>query len=308
VQECAAAYQRTLDLNRLRIDAALTIVRALEAEGVETLWLKGPALIARCYGGDLGLRPMGDVDVLVRPADVRHAGAVLNKRGWQGRAPVDDPLRPHSAPFVSPCGVLDLHERALEEGWQAGLDAPLWEGASVARLLDTPILVPNATDLLLLACTQAGRWDWDAPYRWIPDAMAVLASGEEVDWARLADQAVRRQAGASVGAALLYLSTRMEAAVPEWVPARLAAERTTWIARLARGARAVPPPRRTLLQAAVLHWMEYRRLTDLGALRRGPSGMLRSVRRVWQLESAWALPLELLRRGIRRAIGSSPSA
>ena len=303
LQECAAAYERTLYLNRLRVHAVLPVLTALRTEGVEALWLKGPALIARCYRGDLGLRPMGDVDVLVRPAHIGRAAELLNQRGWAGRAPTEHPARPHAAPFVSRAGVLDLHERALEEGWPAGLDTPLWEGATLAPLLDTSVLVPNATDLLLLACTQAGRWDWDTPYRWIPDAMGALGSGNPIDWDRFADHAARRKEGPPVAAALLYLATRMEAAIPEWVPSRLGRERATAIERVARRARAMPPERRGLIQAAALHWMHYRRLRGVGAVRRGPWGMLATVQRVWGLPSPWAVPSQLLRRGIRRVRG-----
>jgi hypothetical protein len=301
LRECAAAYRRTRYGNYLKIDALLPVVRGLEAAGVRVLLLKGWALIARVYG-DPGLRPMGDVDVLVHPEDAGHAAAWLNEHGFTGRATAAQPLRPHSSPFSSLSGVIDLHEQALEDGWEPGVDEALRGGAERASLLGGPIAVPNPGDLLLLACAQADRWDWDTPYRWIPDAMAVLSSGAPIDWDRLVDQAVRRGLGPRIKDALAYLAQRLEAPVPAAVTARLERERTPMVDRLIRRARATAPDRRNLLEAAALHIGEYRRLVGKGAIRPGPGGLIGAVQRVWELPSPWAVPGHLLRRGVRRIL------
>jgi hypothetical protein len=303
LHDCAAAYERTLYTNRLRIDAVLPVLAVLGEKGVGTLLLKGPALVARCYG-DPGLRPMGDVDVLVRPHDVDRAVACLAAMGWSGVSPAQHPLRPHSSPFVSTGGVLDLHVYTLEDGWARGLDAPLWDAAERASLLGAEVLVPNPTDLLFLACAHAGRWEWDAPYRWIPDAMAVLSSGGAIDWDRLALHAERRALGPGVRASLAYLATRLDAPVPDAVAGLFRECAVSAVERRARRARAAHPDRRSLADAAALHWFEYRRLAGLGALPRGLRGMIESVRRIWGLSSPWALPREVLRRGVRRALGA----
>ncbi len=73
-------------LNRVFLSAAAramragrqirTVVDALEAAGIESVLLTGPAL-ARTVYPDLALRQSVDIDLLVRPADVIAAEAVL---------------------------------------------------------------------------------------------------------------------------------------------------------------------------------------------------------------------------------------
>lgn len=65
---------------------------ALEARGLEALVLKGGALIPTAYGGIPGLRPLSDLDLLVRP---------------EQRAQVEDVLR--ALPPTPPIVPFDLH-------------------------------------------------------------------------------------------------------------------------------------------------------------------------------------------------------
>src|SRR5438105_2341077 len=57
------------------------VVAALDEAGVRTILLKGPALAHRLYD-DGTPRPYTDVDLLVAPADVERAGAVLARLGF----------------------------------------------------------------------------------------------------------------------------------------------------------------------------------------------------------------------------------
>lgn len=66
-----------------RINHALeTILQALAASGVPAILLKGAALAQAIYGNP-ALRPMGDLDLLVRPADVDTALATLAGLGYR---------------------------------------------------------------------------------------------------------------------------------------------------------------------------------------------------------------------------------
>ncbi|MEP7344961.1 MAG: nucleotidyltransferase family protein [Gemmatimonadaceae bacterium] len=59
----------------------LEIVRALVDAGVEVILLKGAALAFSAYGG-FKERPMGDVDILVEPAQAQLAWDVATSLGW----------------------------------------------------------------------------------------------------------------------------------------------------------------------------------------------------------------------------------
>lgn len=70
--------RRNLRLTKGLVD----IVDRFEAAGIDALAMKGPVLAAQAYG-DVALRHFGDLDLLVRPAQVVDATTVLEAAGWQ---------------------------------------------------------------------------------------------------------------------------------------------------------------------------------------------------------------------------------
>jgi hypothetical protein len=70
------SYYRTARRNLLLLREFGTCLRALAAHGVPVIVLKGAALVETVYG-NVSLRPMGDVDVLVRRADLPAARRTL---------------------------------------------------------------------------------------------------------------------------------------------------------------------------------------------------------------------------------------
>ncbi|HSE95650.1 MAG TPA: nucleotidyltransferase family protein, partial [Methylomirabilota bacterium] len=75
------AYGRTVARNAILFRRAARVLRTLGDAGIEALVLKGAAL-ALAYYGDPGLRPMADLDVLVRPGAAAVASDVLRRCGW----------------------------------------------------------------------------------------------------------------------------------------------------------------------------------------------------------------------------------
>ena len=67
-------------------EAAAVAQDALSAAGVPGLWLKGAAL-AMQSPAQFGVRGMGDLDLLVAPADHDRARQVLLSAGWSGADP-----------------------------------------------------------------------------------------------------------------------------------------------------------------------------------------------------------------------------
>ena len=116
--------QRTHTLARhLRIQELLqSIDRSARETGLATTALKGAALheIGLYEAGD---RPMADVDLLVRPADVQRAGALLGSLGfrqsaqsWKEREfmPVEDIAAADIGEHASNSLKIELHERICE--------------------------------------------------------------------------------------------------------------------------------------------------------------------------------------------------
>ena len=184
-------------LHERRITHALGLLRAA---GVEPLLIKGWAA-ARLYPHP-GLRPYGDVDLLVRPAERARAAAALGGRDGHR------------------CRV-DLHD-SLE-----GVDTPteaLFERSRLAPLGSIRVRVPGAEDQLVLLCLHMlkhGAW---RPV-WLCDiAAAAEALPADADWTRCLPADARRAhwVACALGLAGRLLSAR--------VADRLAAEPPAWLA------------------------------------------------------------------------------
>ncbi|HXR30493.1 MAG TPA: nucleotidyltransferase family protein [Solirubrobacterales bacterium] len=300
-------YRRSWRDNQLLFKRGAEAIGRLEGAGIETLVTKGASLALLSYG-DVGARPMDDVDVLVPLTHSRDAIEVLIAAGW--RAGHEDPLAwtavHHSLGFAGPHGGhLDLHWFAL---WQPACDRELWRASAPLELAGTITRAPCPADQLLLACVHGAPWSPLPPFRWIADALATIrGAGEELEWERLASEAERRRLSVAAGAALAYLREEFGAPVPSRLLERLDGVRASRHERAAFRAAGQPDgPIRTLRLA----WDRYRRLRDLDTGAPRPASFLSFARRFWGLESAWQLPVHagrtLIRRRERDAVRSAP--
>lgn len=73
-------FGATLRSNRVRVDYFKSVSRELEAIGILFIPLKGLDLLVRAYPS-LGMREMTDMDILVRPRDVRKVMAYFESKG-----------------------------------------------------------------------------------------------------------------------------------------------------------------------------------------------------------------------------------
>jgi Uncharacterised nucleotidyltransferase len=299
-------YRRAWSHNQLLFKRAAEAIEALAAAGIETIVLKGASLAVLSYG-DVGVRPMDDVDLLVPFARAGDAIESLRAAGWSPER--DDPVAwtkvHHSLGFTGPDGgQVDLHWFAL---WQPARDEELWRTSTSLDLAGAATRAPSAADQLLLACVHGTPWSPLPPFRWIADATVVVRSaGESLDWDRLVFEAERRRLTVASAAALAYLREEFGVAVPEATLARLRHASASRHERAAFEAACRPDsPLRTLRMA----WDRYRRLRDLDTGAPQPGGFVSFARGFWGLESAWQLPLHATRAfSRRRAPGAARSA
>lgn len=218
-------YRRAWYHNQLLIGAGLEMIRALQDANIPVLLMKGVPLLFHWYG-DSGVRPLGDVDLLIRPEDGERAVALFRERGWEPLVPIREPLETtlemvHAIEFrLGAHGNIDLHPHALEECLYKGADDGFWSRAQPLSLpgLETQRL--SATDMLLHVCVHGSRGAPGRVVHWIPDALAILRGGEAIDWEILYREARSRRLIVPVREALAYLAERFEAPVPPRVLAR----------------------------------------------------------------------------------------
>src|SRR5262249_37110721 len=107
-------YLSTLARNLLYMKALDGALDAFAAARVPVQPLKGALLLETLYGGDLGVRAMGDLDLLVRPDTLQRASRALLDIGYQqvGLGQIRyAPSMTHHLVFVRMGVVIELHYR-----------------------------------------------------------------------------------------------------------------------------------------------------------------------------------------------------
>ena len=75
-------YYNTFAQNTLMYRELARILESFSEAGIPVILLKGAALALTVYE-DIGLRPMGDLDLLVRPEDLRKAWQIMGKLNYE---------------------------------------------------------------------------------------------------------------------------------------------------------------------------------------------------------------------------------
>jgi len=216
------AYRQTHYQNKLAFHRGLALLKTLNAVGIDTLILKGAAMIAFYYR-EAGVRPISDFDVLIRPEQAQLATTLLLRNGW---IPRQDVVRfttgffsvHYSWHFSLPAAAeLDLHWFVFDQCCYPNADTELWAAAVTGTVEGQAVRSLNATDQLLHTCVHGAEWNLVPPLRWIADAMTILRSGNSIDWNRLIGEAKRRHLILAARDTLSYLRRAFDAAVPDHV-------------------------------------------------------------------------------------------
>lgn len=314
-----AWYQNQVILSRLT-----PFLTRLEDAGIPAMVIKGVPLALRYYG-DLGSRPMNDVDVLVPTDRMADTLRLLRDDGWRPHRDTRGRSQPltagfsliseHSRIVATADGThVDLHwhlrEQFVVPGQEMTSSDAFWSAAEPIEILGTATRTLCASDLLLHAIVHGLVSQQDARARWAADSLVLMRHPDAVDWERLIQQATQRRLVLIVRSALGYLVDNLEAEVPVEVLTRLDSVPTT-----VRDERAF---RRALRRDD--YGSRVQGLFDLGpiwALRRSHLGV-RAVldlptflRDTWQVPNTMDLPVEAARHlldRLRRQTGAGVRA
>ena len=213
-----------------------------DASGISTIVLKGVALTALVYERS-ALRPMSDVDVLVRREDFDRAGDLLRADGFLPHREVtrsDERALRTQVGWVRqepPNDSLDLHWHLVDSGYYARHVPIQWFWDHTINVpfgkRDMRVFTPEAQLLHMAAHFElhhAGR-----NLLGLYDVAALLHKfGDAMDWDLALDTAKRFEWGESLRAAVERAQMTFNVAVSDSVNARLASLRATRRERLAR--------------------------------------------------------------------------
>jgi hypothetical protein len=198
-ESCVQAINQSVRLQEILV--------ALSRKGVSPIVMKGAALGALIYQ-TAGLRPMLDIDLLVRSADVDAAANVLAELGYVSDESYQSAEwyknhHHHLAPFIKPdqSVVVELHRQMVSP--RANVSIPIeefWERAREAQIASVPALVLAPEDLLLGICIHiAISQRFEKALRDLADIAEVIrAYRSEIDWDQLVYNAIKWGAASSL--------------------------------------------------------------------------------------------------------------
>lgn len=294
--------------NQLLFHHMAKLLATFQQAGIPTLLLKGAAY-SQLYYQDQAARPMGDLDLLIPPADTTKALTLLHSGNWQ---PIYfdsyTALSPGYLSYATSHGFRDPDGRELDLHWYLSpfcaapeCDQGLWERSEVLAFGGVDTRTLSAADHLLHVCVHGAAWDEIPPIRWVADALLLLNNaGDIIDWASLLAEAHNHRVTIPLRETCHYLRERFAAPIPDQFFAALKglsihpAEEKEFAARTKPLSSRGPLLELWLLNRQATRW----RLRS--ALARSPMTFLRTMQHTAKRATLRELPGYALRQGMAR--------
>jgi hypothetical protein len=214
------------------------VLRRLRSSGIPVVVLKG-AYLAKAVYGDVALRPMGDVDVMVPGTEMPRARAVLLDMGGvpagQSHQAVAGPgardqdieslcrRKHHLPPLVVRDLQIEIHWTIVSPTGPVCPDtAGLWHRAQPARVADVDVLALSPEDLLLHLCLHFGYEHRLEGLRSFCDLHETIRRFRgKMGWTQVAERAGEWGASRYVGLILHLVRTVLGTGVPDDAVERL---------------------------------------------------------------------------------------
>jgi len=221
------AYRNLATANTSLFFEASKVLRSLADNRLPVIALKGLSLAKNIYG-DIALRPMSDMDLLVKEEDLVRAGRILLTLGYQQHFPSWESLRktyPHLPPFLNKNGaMIELHWNivAPDSPIKADLDG-LWKRARLFKLDHVEVRAFSPEDLFLHLCIHACV-HLQTGLDLIPlcdMAGLIRTSADKIDWPIVIERAARWGGQKCVYLMLLLVRELLGAAPPDKIMSEL---------------------------------------------------------------------------------------
>ncbi|MGD0338848.1 MAG: nucleotidyltransferase family protein [Bacteroidota bacterium] len=226
--KCRGIYRAYWYRNNLLIHQAVAIIRKLTDAGIPVMLHKGIALCSSYYK-EIGLRPLNDVDLLVRTDDVLRAAQIISDLGFQSVPPRFKEIHEgllyikHSRNFVDQKGMdIDLNWHALKECCSPHDDDDFWRDSVPSELDGMQLRILNPADLFLTILIHGLKWDPVPPFRWIIDANTILEHHKNnFDWNRILMQVEKLRLCLRLKNAVRVLRDTARVEIPDDVARRI---------------------------------------------------------------------------------------
>jgi hypothetical protein len=187
------AYLNNIARNIRLYDELTRVLGCFQVANIPVMVLKGAHLAELIYG-NIGLRPMGDVDLLVRKDDLKKVDRELCLIGYacQERNHVILKGSHHFHYTSSKTGLtLEIHWILVSADlpFQIDMDG-IWDSAESAQIAGVKCLILNAEDLLLHLCLHSAKHIQIPQLRMMTDICEVIKHHQDViDWNQVGTRA-----------------------------------------------------------------------------------------------------------------------
>jgi hypothetical protein len=270
-------YQKNTARNLLLTAELCRILQAFEAEGIEAVPYKGPALAVYAYGKP-ALRRFVDLDILVRKADVLRAMEILKAAGfvcsssWTNAQQALLLRTQHNLSLSREEGLLvvELHWEVASSLFASSLQAEdFWGRLETMRLNNTEVRCLSPEDLLLSLCVHGSKHLWER-LAWICDVAELVRTRQDMNWKVLLERAAAAESSRMLFLGVYLANSLLDAPLPEQVKSKLEADG----------------------KVAALGQEVEERLFDGAGL---PASIGQSLRFNWALRAAWGSRLRYCR-------------
>jgi hypothetical protein len=205
-------YSRVSSWNRIKFERLRVVLSQMRNAGIDCILLKGADVIPRLYGA-LGLRTLGDVDMLVHESDLPTLDRLLTRLGYRSQIDGNPAYRDRD-------GILALD--IVTNVWYVQDQSAIWRRAVQRDFADLPIKGLGTNDLLLYltAYNVVHRGYLSASFA---RDVAFLVEKEDINWDFVGDEACRYHLKIPIYHGLSFVVTSWAGVpIPDHVLRRLA--------------------------------------------------------------------------------------
>lgn len=202
----------------------LKLLNWLNANAIPAIPFKGPLLAIAAYG-DISLRQISDLDLIVHKRDVLRAKALLLQEGFHLFHPMD---RAQEAIFLrsncefsfereNPRVLVDVHWDIAPKYFYIPFDLErVWRRLEPAVLAGTIVLTLRPEDLLLILCIHGARHVWER-LDWLCSVAQVVRANPQIRWDEILGEAKAFGIERTLRLSLFLAEQLLGARVPEAV-------------------------------------------------------------------------------------------
>ncbi len=177
------SYYRALRNNTIHLQETLNVSRALRKSGIEVIILKG-SLASDVLFKDPGLYPTGDIDLLIRPSEIRNASGTLMGLGYKMADETEQPERGDCANFFNGVYSVDLQWNLGEPYFNIPNDF-WWKNSRKIIKDDDELTILSAEKYLLFAISHLFSHGFTT-LKFFSLIDAVMNTyKDEIDWTKL---------------------------------------------------------------------------------------------------------------------------